>query len=887
MNFAFWRKPPPVIQQIHGPPPPPKPNPFHAGGRITNIASPKFDLPFSWNGSIDYSLYDTEEYEPFMKMVPYDERPIVDPHEIGTLQAARNQGDYQGRHLYMNPMQDLDYMKIKGVTKNSFAGPLMDSFTKFVVGTGFYPELELVEPTNDPDKNKRILEEHDHVIQALRSIDRQFDFNSSGYLDVSLTALISQLISGANIFNRAALVFRHGDKPIEILGKKYPKIPTVMNYVHPQELGLIETDNIGRLVGVSMYSDFNMTPANEMIYLWNPLISAKYEYSKWYGGSMVLPMLDALQTMRKIHGVDLPTMARVAWAGLYLLTVKPQGQTQETKMKEYAQIASALQKPGSTPILMEDPEDTKLDKIDYEPKVKEFSDVAEHLIRYCVACLQLPVSMFFDESSSNRSCYSADTLTLTEEGWKGYQEIDYTKDKIATLNPDTNKIEFHVPDGVYIGHYKGKMIHIKTKNQDIMVTPDHDMWVTRSHDPQFIRWEKVKAGKLTEKSEWNMLGFGEWEGNPVPEMYPLETVEHKLKYAVKQVHAIPTDLWIEFIGYYLSEGTKSRPEKHGNSYFVSIAQNIDSPYSPRMQEVMDAMPFHYSNTNSDGTNRWRISSKQLVHNLRDTGDLHDTKQIPKWMKDMQPDKLQILLDSLIAGDGSISKHGTRVYYTTSYQLAQDVQEIAMKIGYGATIKLQYKGITRYNGKGECADGYRVFINKNKTHMRRIRRTDITEEDYDGMIYCYNVKNHVFVTSRNGCVTVQGNTMLGKIQLAVSTAIDPVRQVLAEQLNAQWYMRHFEMIFKDQPEWNVVRPKFIFKDLHIDQWYDKVAAANEIDARHPLLDKAYGDTVGIADYVLKIDPSKPTTPGGSVGMGGGKIKGSSELNKNKSKGEGDR
>ena len=51
-------------------------------------------------------------------------------------------------------------------------------------------------------------------------------------------------------------------------------------------------------------------------------------------------------------------------------------------------------------------------------------------------------------------------------------------------------------------------------------------------------------------------------------------------------------------------------------------------------------------------------------------------------------------------------------------------------------------------------------------------------------------------------------------------------------------------------------------MHIDQWYDKVAAVNEIDARHALTDKAYGELVGIDDYENKIDPDAETIQGGS-------------------------
>ena len=41
--------------------------------------------------------------------------------------------------------------------------------------------------------------------------------------------------------------------------------------------------------------------------------------------------------------------------------------------------------------------------IDYNARVKEFSDLNEALLRYTVACAGLPQSMFYDESQSNRA----------------------------------------------------------------------------------------------------------------------------------------------------------------------------------------------------------------------------------------------------------------------------------------------------------------------------------------------------------------------------------------------------------------------------------------------------------------------------------------------------
>lgn len=73
-------------------------------------------------------------------------------------------------------------------------------------------------------------------------------------------------------------------------------------------------------------------------------------------------------------------------------------------------------------------------------------------------------------------CLTEDTRVLTEEGFKYHKELK-KMDKVATFNPKTEEIEYHIPDGIYIFDYEGEMIHFKTQKLDHMVTPNHRCWV--------------------------------------------------------------------------------------------------------------------------------------------------------------------------------------------------------------------------------------------------------------------------------------------------------------------------------------------------------------------------------------------------------------------------
>ena len=110
------------------------------------------------------------------------------------------------------------------------------------------------------------------------------------------------------------------------------------------------------------------------------------------------------------------------------------------------------------------------------------------------------------------------------------------------------------------------------------------------------------------------------------------------------------------------------------------------------------------------------------------------------------------------------------------------------------------------------------------------------------------------------------TMLGKIQLAISTVIEPIRGQFGRQICAQWYQRWFELIYKDKPELlQEFRTKMVWDDLHVEQWFDKIESVNEVDSRKQLTDEAYGEMSGIDSYVTKVEEDAITMPGG-FGLG---------------------
>ncbi len=109
---------------------------------------------------------------------------------------------------------------------------------------------------------------------------------------------------------------------------------------------------------------------------------------------------------------------------------------------------------------------------------KDFTDTFSlFLMRKTAAAYHVvPADLGFTE------CYSEDTECLTDRGWLRYDEM-LDDDQVATFNPQTREIEYHVPTHKYVAPYEGEMVHFKSRSVDVLVTPHHRMWAwTQTQD---------------------------------------------------------------------------------------------------------------------------------------------------------------------------------------------------------------------------------------------------------------------------------------------------------------------------------------------------------------------------------------------------------------------
>ena len=382
------------------------------------------------------------------------------------------------------------------------------------------------------------------------------------------------------------------------------------------------------------------------------------------------------------------------------------------------------------------------------------------------------------------ACYDDQTEVLTENGWKKYGDVSKNHDeKIATYNLNNDQIEFDVPVEYHEFDFKGEMCYFKAKHYDTCVTPNHNMLVqTRQWNPKENRyshteWTTTRADQVIENSRFKTT-VG-WHGN-VPADLP-----YKNEYLLS---ALSLRDYLEFVGYYLSEGGLQRGEKNAISgekaiNCVHITQKEDSPYFESMKKSI----YSISSSITDSEDRrsspscwqFRINDCKLAREIaKNYGDYSNSKHIPKWILDLPCSELKVLLDALIKGDGNFrsTKSGKERYkYTTvSKQLADAVQEIVLKMGYDPKIKTCIYKNPKHQKK------YIIFWSEKikEDNCRAVKDRNIFKQEYDGKVWCFTVKNGFFVTRRNGKIAIHGNS--GKV-LALSNEFEFINQEILDGL----------------------------------------------------------------------------------------------------------
>lgn len=385
------------------------------------------------------------------------------------------------------------------------------------------------------------------------------------------------------------------------------------------------------------------------------------------------------------------------------------------------------------------------------------SELKPNMIRSMCCRLQLDLRELLKRgnglfgSAEQTGCYDEETEVLTRQGWKFWKDVTM-EDEFCTLSR-SRKIEYQRPIRLFKKKYSGKMIHFNTRNLDLKVTPNHNMLIENQKGELSL----IRADKYAFSSKIYHNGIpkrGIWLGKK-QDLFELKGIEgtkccfgHEYPYTSPD-RTFDTKDWMAFLGIFLSEGWYSKIKNRNKDYLFIISQK--KPHvRKQIKELFERMGIHYNE--KIVKNGFGVHCKTLHSYLKQFG-LQKVRFIPREVLELDKEYLEILYHWLMLGDGSVSKNGQETYYTCSKQLASDVQELIIKLGYGSRITTKDK---LYHGKINRIYEVSKHVKSDKYWIQTHKKIEV--EDYCGKIYCAEVPNHTLMVRRNGKATWCGNSI---------------------------------------------------------------------------------------------------------------------------------
>jgi UDP-glucuronate decarboxylase len=348
-----------------------------------------------------------------------------------------------------------------------------------------------------------------------------------------------------------------------------------------------------------------------------------------------------------------------------------------------------------------------------------------------------------------RACYTDDVEVLTDTGWKLFSDLKVT-DTIATLNQNTDRLEYQLPTEIIEQEYDGVIQSYQNQNIDLSVTPNHKMYARKRNSDNF---ELIESQKFTDVDHSVMKKtVSDWNG-PYQEFFFFPEENKNIKFSKHKIlEKVKMDDWLEFMGYFLTEGCVYIHNKqkivNGKTYFyreyriqISQSETANNLIFTKIGNCLTRLGIKYSVSRS-GNSYFVFNNKQIAIYLSKFGKSRD-KYIPREFLNLSREQLKILFDSMMDGDGTKeSEDHSRVYYSTSKHLVDGIQEIMLKLGY--------RGNIRYS---KSRNIYSITCVENVIYSKYpIPFIEI----YNGMVYCVTVPNRVIYVRRNGKAVFCGN-----------------------------------------------------------------------------------------------------------------------------------
>lgn len=361
-------------------------------------------------------------------------------------------------------------------------------------------------------------------------------------------------------------------------------------------------------------------------------------------------------------------------------------------------------------------------------------------------------------------CYDKDTKVLTRDGWKYFCEIN-NNDLLLSLD-DNNNTCYLKPNKIIKEYYRGKLDYWHSTQIDLMVTPNHNMWLydynKRSQNTK--TWKFIKSQDATN----NAYKFNK-SANPTKNTgyteYIIDGCVVNRGFWIQEYKPITFSAndFFELIGLWLADGSISFG-RNGSGNRIVISQTKPQ-IRERIQFLLDSLQIEYTTYDKE----FRLNCPQLYAWVLKNFIINDNAnktyylKLPRWIfYDLSKENLISLLNGIIEGDGTPHTKGNGYQiYTASKRFAEDLTELALFVGLCANIysTSPRKRVFPNGVESACKEQYVVSIVYTTEHLFRIKdKTNKDKISYSDYVYCVELPiYHKLYVMRNGKSCWCGNS----------------------------------------------------------------------------------------------------------------------------------
>ena len=340
--------------------------------------------------------------------------------------------------------------------------------------------------------------------------------------------------------------------------------------------------------------------------------------------------------------------------------------------------------------------------------------------------------------ASGHGCYDEETDVLTKEGWKNWADVDGSEE-LATRYID-GTLAYERPCRIVHTPYSGKMYRVESQGVDLLVTPNHKM---------FVCLTTTKRGRKRKEIDYKLIKADELDRLPcVYIKIAKRNCEFYNNYSKTQC---------EFLGFCIGDGNwqsgktiKFRLRRHRKVSWLKIK-------CKQLGYDLKIRNDHYTVSVTD----------ELANEFPNIYNKNKEKQIPPLLlKEGSQQQLHGILLGMIESDGS--KNTGTSFDTTSSVLVEQFQQLCLHAGLSANHSYTYTRDQRLTSFGsKPLTRFYIISRSNKPEINKYANAvgkSFWIDNFEGVVHCaelphHDKSTHTLYVRRNGKPVWCGNSVL--------------------------------------------------------------------------------------------------------------------------------